>query len=39
MSLANMIIHITIEEQNKNQDKVEKAKELLKANLVRQTQK
>ena len=30
MSLANMIIHITIEEQNKNQDNVEKTKELIR---------
>ena len=35
MSLENVIIHISIEEQNRNKDNVEKAKELSsKANVV-----
>ena len=35
MSLENVIIHIRIEKQNRNRDKVEKAKELSsKANVV-----
>ena len=35
MSLENVIIHIRIEEQNRNKDNVEKAKELSsKANVV-----
>ena len=40
MSLENVIIHIRIEEQNRNRDNVEKAKELSsKANVVEEKHK